>query len=648
MTHYRPDIDALRAVAVSLVLLYHADVPLVPGGFVGVDIFFVISGFLIASIIRRGLSMGTFSLRAFYENRIRRILPALLVVSAVILVAAFFIYPTDKSLSALAKSTRWALVAASNFYFFANTGYFDLPALSHGMLHTWSLGVEEQFYLIFPFIMLACNKVCRSRTGMVLALLLSASLLFSAVFIFFNQSFTFYMLPTRAWEPLLGACLAVSGWTPQGQKGKTLCMGSGLLLILVCACTYHGIFNWPFPGLAAIGPCAGAALFIAGGTGMDEDNRLRATLCRPGIVFVGLISYSLYLWHWPLIVFYKMFFITTSLTLFEGMGLILVSTGLAYLSWRFVERPVRKKPVFFRRTVLYPAAVGSVLILIIASNQVRRPFLPENAVAYAASRDDWVGYKQPVQPWGDSGTTPSVLLLGDSHAGMLIQYFNAVGKRDGFGGNFIYASIFDSLKTQNIEASFQEHGGRPDRALIAVRWAAHLYGLLPGEMQQDGEQRQKLSRIAGDTRLEGSEALLPVMREALDFIQDKVSGNIYILLPVPEQEYVIPQAATQLARRGKESSINETIGLPLETYLARNGAIINVLEQIADEYPRVRLVDPRPLLFDTATKRFMVVHDGRCLYTDDDHLSIFGSWFIEPVLKQVHETLFTSGQPPTQ
>jgi peptidoglycan/LPS O-acetylase OafA/YrhL len=339
---YRPEIDGLRAVAVLPVVAYHLNVGHLPGGFVGVDVFFVISGFLITGHLQADITAGRFSIIRFYERRLRRIGPALLCLLLVIgTLAAFTLLPTD--LNAFGGSLLSALLSVSNFYFWTHTGYFAGNVFAEPLLHTWSLAVEEQYYLVFPVILYFASNLSRRGRDAILLGLLAASLAVSAVGAFTAPVATFYLPYARAWELLLGAILAFDVVPFSGGRiWREAAMFAGLGLIALSVLFIR--VDMPFPGLLALPPCIGTALvLIGGGTSKTFGERLLST---PPLVFIGLISYSLYLWHWPVIVFNRF-----DPELIPGelpprlvkVILLIVSLVLATLSWWFVERSFRNR-----------------------------------------------------------------------------------------------------------------------------------------------------------------------------------------------------------------------------------------------------------------------------------------------------------------
>jgi len=369
---YRADIDGLRAVAVLSVMAFHAGLSIVPGGFVGVDVFFVISGYLISSIVFAEIAQSRFSIVSFYERRIRRIFPALFATLAICgIFAGIYLLPSE--LVAYGKSMLAATASFSNFYFLRHSGYFDSP-FSQPLLHTWSLAVEEQFYITFPLFLVLVRKFFPQRLKAAVVMLFVASLLTSAIVVSHSPETAFYMLYTRAWELLLGTILSLrmfprlqSAWL---RNAATLA-GVGMIAFSVLTYTKETLF----PGFSALGPCVGSALIIwAGEGGLSLVGSVLS--CRP-MVFIGLISYSLYLWHWPVVILRHMG-ILVGIGAFTSHGhaallsshridmvvVVAISFVLAVLSWWFVERPFRLGPLRLSGRPLF-ALAGSVLFILV-------------------------------------------------------------------------------------------------------------------------------------------------------------------------------------------------------------------------------------------------------------------------------------------
>ena len=372
---YRPDIDGLRCVAVLSVFIFHLMPWRMPGGFVGVDVFFVISGYLISAIMFSEIASRQFSVLRFYERRVRRILPALFAMLLVItVVMSVLLLPIE--FSEYAKSVLAATFSASNFFFWTRSGYFDNPT-SNPLLHTWSLAVEEQFYILFPIFLVITRRFAPQKLKHGVVALFLISLAASAIVVRQHPSAAFYMPYTRAWELLLGTIISL-GLFPRFRarwyrEAATL-VGIGLVGYSV----FRFSSQTPFPGLAALVPCVGTAIIIAAGeSGVSLVGQ--ALSLRP-IVFVGLISYSLYLWHWPLIVL-NGYGVSVSIlsrlphiltahmspqTMNRAADLI-VAFVLATLSWRFVERPFRSRPRRIERKPLFIASAAVMAVLSIAA-----------------------------------------------------------------------------------------------------------------------------------------------------------------------------------------------------------------------------------------------------------------------------------------
>jgi peptidoglycan/LPS O-acetylase OafA/YrhL len=425
---YRADVDGLRAIAVLAVVFYHAELPGFSGGFVGVDVFFVISGFLITGIIWREIGSGDFSLQAFYVRRIKRIFPALFAVLALSSIAAsVLLIPSD--LAKFGKTVSATVLFYSNFYWQKNTDYFDAPARENPLLHMWSLSVEEQFYAVWPLALLLMSRlVSIKRAIYIVAALTLISLVLSEARLPNYQKDAFYFPWCRAWELLLGALLALSQAGLRPGPLTTVLAGTGLAAIGLAVTFYDA--SAPFPGLAALLPCGGAALLIAAaGTGNPVTRILSAEPLRR----VGLISYSLYLIHWPLFSFSHLY-LGETLPLIPRLSLVLASFVLAYASWRFIETPLRKAR--FPERGVFKAAAASMSCLLLASLLFSQsgglPFRADEAVRRKISElgrleDDPSKYCRRLSISGIKGDNAcevgeergggyDFILWGDSHA----------------------------------------------------------------------------------------------------------------------------------------------------------------------------------------------------------------------------------------
>jgi peptidoglycan/LPS O-acetylase OafA/YrhL len=366
---YRPDIDGLRAVAVLPVLFYHLGIGLTPGGFVGVDVFFVISGYLITGLISAEMHEGTYSITNFYVRRARRIFPALFFMCAVTaLFVLLFCLPSDakRFSSALAAATLFG----SNIYFYVTADYFAAAAETRPLLHTWSLAVEEQFYIFFPLILLLVRRYFGGRERLIMVALALISLGISIWLVRTDKAGAFYLLHSRAWELLLGGLLALGVFPAIRSRVLAGALGLvGLLLIAGSVLLYRE--NMPFPGLAALAPCIGAALLIH--TGKDASLLTAQALSMGPVRFIGLISYSLYLWHWPVAVIsrYVAFWYGWDPDLkAHKLAVLALSFAAAVLSWYFVERPFRLRPYRLGSTAMLSASAAAMAFLIVAAGVV--------------------------------------------------------------------------------------------------------------------------------------------------------------------------------------------------------------------------------------------------------------------------------------
>jgi len=442
---HRAHIDGLRAVAVIPVALFHAHFAFARGGFVGVDVFFVISGFLICSLIHEELANGEFSILRFYERRCRRILPALFAMFVgTSVLGALWLMPPD--LVGFGRSLLSSVLFVSNIYFWKDSGYFDGAAEFKPLLHTWSLSVEEQFYLVVPYLLVGISVFFRKRYLSILLPIALGSLVLSNWAVSHAPNAAFYLLPTRFWEILMGGLLAVSG--VQGPSDRRLRQGFsvlGLVGILGAIASYSD--ETRFPGLKALLPCAGAALILyagmaskpaageLGGRSERDATWVSRLLGSPPLAFVGKISYSLYLWHWPLFALYR-YRVARELTLLEALSLLALSTALATLSWHFVEKPFRNAAGGLgRRLIFRAAAAGALVMATFAGTAMATGGLPsrtpgfERIVPPGQNEYDTGGAgtcflddNQTFADWGGErcfvtrGRGPNVLLWGDSFA----------------------------------------------------------------------------------------------------------------------------------------------------------------------------------------------------------------------------------------
>jgi peptidoglycan/LPS O-acetylase OafA/YrhL len=604
---YRADIDGLRAIAVLSVFAFHANIHLLGGGYVGVDIFFVISGYLISEIIFKEVDTGTFRLSRFYLRRVRRIIPALCVVTlAVFLFSIRFLYPSE--LDDLSKSAIASSLSASNIFFWQSAGYFDGPSNSKPLLHTWSLGVEEQFYILFPILATWIGfKSARWRVY-ALCLAMLASLGVSEYLALTDVSSAFYLPYSRFWELLLGSLLAARIFEPPRNLGiRELVAGLGLAMIAAAVLTYRGVTA--FPGLAALLPCLGAAAIIL--SGVSSQTIAGRILALPPLAFIGLISYSLYLWHWPMIVFQRVGQIVhTGLSPTLDKALVVVLTFVvAFLSWRFIEKPFRKDIRSWReKRSLAPLAATFLICAIslgaLAEDGWPARFSPESIrlasyLDYSAGADVRAGTcflldQEKFEAFNmqlcmrRNPPHRAIMLIGDSHAGHLYQ-----------GLNFRYGEDADILQATatGCKPLLSDANG----VTTCSEMAKFIYG--------DYLLQNKVDLLVISARW-GKEDLGDISK-TLEWLKKRDIPTV-LIGPTPEYDVRLPRllAQTPDLRDGKALQ-----GHVLPEFAQLDGEISEVVGKIAG----IRYLSAYEALCPNETCAVLV--DGVPVYYDTGHLT---------------------------
>ena len=657
---YRPEVDGLRAVSVLGVVLYHAGLGF-PGGYVGVDVFFVISGFLITSIIHRGILAGTFSLKDFWSRRIRRILPAVTACVLVVLAAgAYVLEPV--AYEDLAGAAAAQALMSSNVYFWWTTDYFAESADFQPLLHTWSLAVEEQFYLFFPFALVAVMRWARRWVGVLLAV---AAVLSFAACLFGTQSYasaTFFLLPTRAWELLLGALLAVHRERIRLPRAVSELAGAGGLAAIAVAFFVLDKAT-PFPGTAALLPVLGAAAFLVG-TQAGPTFAGRLLSLRP-LVFVGLISYSLYLWHWPVFAFSKHMFVERSTA--HLLVLIVLSFVLAVASWRLVETPFRRGNLLSERRVAYRFGLATTAIVAVAAGALKwadgvpARFGPETLVL--AADIEWNGPEglvegAAVNPVGRepvTGSAPDFVVWGDSHARMLAELVDQRAEAFGLAGELhltngvvpvtgLWRASWTPEKrarileqNEAILASVLER--RVPHLVLISRWANNCAGRNAVEVAAGSRPTETLVTDdpgRGESELDPTAASASLARQ-LQHMLDRLEAagtRVWVIAQVPETDDRDTARHVYIAERFGAWNRFDAHTTTRAEHDARQAAVVAAFAAI--DSPALTILDPSAPLFENEEGRLRVL-DGRALYRDDNHLTRAG---VERLAAPVFDRLF--------
>jgi peptidoglycan/LPS O-acetylase OafA/YrhL len=629
----RPEIDGLRAIAVVLVILYHAGLGC-PGGYVGVDVFFVISGYLIGALILAEIARGEFRITQFWERRVRRILPALVcVVVACIGFGWYGLVPAD--FDALGRSVAYQSALLSNVFFYRWTNYFTTGD-THPLLHTWSLALEEQFYLVFPILLALLARFRRRVLVASLGAIAVASLWLSIHGTKTDPTAAFYLLPYRAWELALGALLAAAphAWPERRSVNEGLGW-MGLGLVMFASMTFSG--ETRFPGASALLPCVGTALVL--GSNSRQRTQLGRLLSTRPFVFVGLISYSLYLWHWPLLVLTR-YPSVAPLPLWTRLAVVAGSVLLATISWKAVEMPFRNRRVFTSRRRIFTFAGITLTSLLGFGTMVHLKgglpsrFRPE-ALRYLEARNDKdfrielayeaaVAGKLPEIGRKDPGLPVELLVWGDSHAMALLHVLDALCAEAGVRGLAATHSLtapllgFRSLSPFSLrEKSILYNqaivdtvrGRRIKKVLLAASWNAYV-------CEADFEQ---------------------ALRTTIAALKD-ASATVFIVEDVPKHPFEVPKALALAAQHGRQL---DRVGLSVVEYRAQRAVCDRIFERVAE--PSVVILDPAPILIDDNGLCRTEI-DGRALYFDRHHLSIHGEMQLRPLFEKVVSRQYSRAQ----
>jgi peptidoglycan/LPS O-acetylase OafA/YrhL len=651
---YFPFIDGLRAIAVLGVILFHFNLAHVSGGYVGVDVFFVLSGFLITNLIAVRLQRQAFSFAHFYERRARRILPALFLTCVLSGGAALcLLVPHD--LREFAKSLKATAFFYSNIVFAQATGYFAEPLSSRPLLHTWSLAVEEQFYFVFPPLLYAMYWLSGRRRGwlwLAMTGLFGISLYVSIVWVQTNAASAFYLLPPRAWELLAGSLIALAPTMPRLPRIVAESMAVlGTIGIGLSFALYDR--NTAFPGVAALLPCAGTVFLIV--PNLAGRTVVGRVLAHPWLVYIGLISYGLYLYHWPILAFTR-YFLDHDLNAVETAVALAATASLALLSYRFVEVPVRSGKLLPTRKGVFQAAAAGILIIgafgIAAVNADGFPGrFSGAALQYAAAGHDkrpWDKCMPPVEQLdasslcrvGRADAAPSFLVWGDSHAAALAPGVDARAKTLSLAGWVVgysrCASLLGAMPMQQVRddypcAAIGEkvlkvlRENHLKHVLLVSRWDTYISGWERGGT----ETTQDLTISYADTdgsRSTGLAAFRLSFEETLRRLRE-LDVDVWILEQVPPQLVDVPSALAKAVYFGRDPAALER---PFGDIEQRRAQAATVFADFRDSRG-VSFIDPAEK-FCPDESPCLIAAEGHALYTDGNHLSVYGAIWSQGML----------------
>lgn len=603
---YRPDIDGLRAIAVAAVIAFHAWPLRVPGGFTGVDIFFVISGYLITGVIAGELSSNTFSLSRFYQRRVRRIFPALATMLIAATLAAWMILLPDEWRS-FGKHLFAGAAFVSNLALTREGGYFDWTAQHKPLLHLWSLGVEEQFYFVWPLLLAMLWKTrVRIRIAL-LALIVLASFVINAWGVTRYPVYTFYLPVTRLWELGIGSLMAVIGTRRVTERRALAEFASWSGIAFLIASLVFIRESTAFPGWWALPPVLGAALTIAAG---PQALINRVVLSSRAFVFIGLISYPLYLWHWPLLSFARIA-IRSELSALTRIALIAIAFVLATLTYRFIETPIRRVTTFSTKlrvvcaTLAVLAAFGWIVYARRINARLSSPAIDEFLTAthaweypYGENFGRTSNFVRSTVP----GNAPGVVLfIGDSH---LEQYWSRI----------------DAVRTRTRvpELWFATNAGCPpipelggSRGDVCAAWLAFA-------LREARDPR--VTRIVLGAYWQAYLGATPTSAglAALQRLGDEIRSltamgkRVYVILPGPTSAQLDPRATIDLAHGEIVTS-----PVPLREILDASAGTRAALREFATTAGAI-VIDPLPVLCPNAEcPRF---ERGHPIYRDSTHL----------------------------
>jgi len=541
---YRTEIDGLRALAILPVVFYHLGFSFFSGGFIGVDIFFVISGYLITSIITKEMQDNQFSFINFYEKRARRLMPALFAVMLFVLFASpFFLAPDNYKF--LPIEIAGVLLFCSNVVSWMKSGYFSPDASERPLLHMWSLGIEEQFYLFLPIFILISILLFKKKYGLLILSLTIISFAASAFYTIKEPASSFYLLPTRFWELAVGSlCAIYINLAPKNNKIREILAFLGLILIVGSAIFFNK--ELVFPGYIAIIPVIGSALIII----VAERTLVGKFLSNKLFVFFGLISYSLYLWHWPLIVFSKdTYLIDLNLS---GSQLFLISILFAWLSYKFIETPFRNRKKFPRNKIFSLTLLGYIVISILAAityylSSHWQNRLGQEATKLLASQYDYSPKRKQCHFDGGVPSSSNYCILGSSDQPNTFVWGDSHGTEIAFALSKylpVYGVTYSSC-SPGINYEYNYRPKCPDHNKVVLDF------ILNNNNVKNVIIASRYDNKKGDDLIEYKENINLILKEL------KTNGkNVIILNEVPTPKFDVPKHLAKTKNLSEKFSYN--------------------------------------------------------------------------------------------
>lgn len=635
---FRKDINGLRAFAVVAVVLFHFNSSWMPGGFAGVDVFFVISGFLMTGIIFRGMEQDKFSVLNFYVARANRIIPALALLCLVLLVFGWF-YLTPLEYKALGKHAASSVGFLSNFVYWREAGYFDAASHEKWLLHTWSLSVEWQFYIIYPLVLIALRKFLPIKTLKLLLIIGTVlGFIFSVVATYKSPNAAYYLFPTRAWEMMIGGVAYLYPFTLQENR-KKLIEWAGLILVIGSYFLISAENLWP--GYLAIFPVLGSFLII--------QAQRNDSLITGNIIFqkLGAWSYSIYLWHWPFVVAIYTFSLP-SYYIYIGM---ILSVLLGFLSYKYVEKInfprsfptllsyLKCKPIYIAGII---GVIGSGLFLtngfeehypnnvLLVSNEAnnKNPYncMTENKFPC------YIGEKDNIK----------AIIVGDSHADALTTSLASMYdlRKEGIialtRSSCPFILDIKILKQENecLAENLKRRDFLNKNYLdVPIFWVARTGAYLYGQTDPSriNDIQDTLPSMYFTKKFSSVEpALLSELEENLEItVKDTIIHRpMYLVLPTSEMRFNVPKVTS------KELLLNKKVTVPSiseEQYLKRNKPIIEIFNRVAANN-KIKVLDPTKYM--CSNKECKGLHEGRPIYYDGDHMSEYGNKLLTPMFKE--------------